>query len=135
MTVPTVPTLFDYFIGFDNALRQMHNTLESKANSYPPFDMYEENDKTILEFALAGYSKENIQVTVENSTLKISANKQKPKSDKYIHQGIALRSFHKQFALSENTVVESAEHKDGVLRVTVAVVVPDEKKPRQIPIL
>lgn len=130
----TVPTLFDYFIGFDDAFRQLQNGIESKTHSYPPFDIYEENGKTILEFALAGYSKENIQVIVENSTLKIAANKQKSRIEKYIHQGIALRAFHKQFALSENAVVESAEHKDGVLKITIAVVVPDEKKPRQIPI-
>lgn len=129
----TLPTLFDYFIGFDDAFRQLHN-IDSKS-SYPPFDLYEENGKTILEFALAGYSKENIKVIVENSTLKISASKEKAKSDKYLHQGIALRSFYKQFALSENAVVDSAEYKDGVLKVTVSVVVPDEKKPRQIPII
>lgn len=131
----TVPTLFDYFLGFDDVFRHNLN-MELKSPTFPPFDLYEEDGKTIIEFALAGYSKENIKVTVENSTLKISANKEKTRSGgKYHHQGIALRSFYKQFALSENAVVNSAEFKDGILKIAVSVVVPDEKKPIQIPIL
>lgn len=132
----TVPTLFDYFLGFDDVFRNNLN-IEMKSPAFPPFDLYEESGKTIIEFALAGYSKENIKVTVENSILKITANKEKARnaSGKYHHQGIAMRSFYKQFALSENAVVDSAEYKDGVLKVTVSVVVPDEKKPRQIPII
>lgn len=132
----TVPTLFDYFLGFDDVFRSNLNT-ELKSPAFPPFDLYEEEGNTILEFALAGYSKENIKVTVENSTLKIAANKEKPRNTtgKYLHQGIALRSFYKQFALSENAVVNSAEFKDGILKIAISVVVPDAKKPLQIPIL
>lgn len=129
----TAPTLFDYFLGFDESFRQ----LRTYEPSFPPFDLYEAEGKTVLEFALAGYSKENISVVVENSTLKIAANKEKSRNSggKYLHQGIALRAFSKQYALSENAVVDSAEYKDGILRVVISVVIPDEKKPRQIPVL
>jgi len=133
----TVPTLFDYFLGFDDVFRHNLNMEMKSPAAFPPFDLYEDGGKTVIEFALAGYSKENIKVTVENSTLKITANKEKTRntSGKYLHQGIALRSFYKQFALSENAVVDSAEYKDGILKITVSVIVPDEKKPRQIPVI
>ena len=130
----TAPTLFDYLIGFDRDYFYNRGKWDNNP-SYPPFDTYKDGDNTILEFALAGYSKENIEVMVENSTLKVSAKKeQKTETDKYTYKGIALRSFDKKFALSEYAVVEKAEFKDGILRIVIATIVPEEKKPKRIEI-
>jgi molecular chaperone IbpA len=127
----TGPNLLNYLIGFDR-FADGYRGLES---NYPPFDLYKDGEKTIIEFALAGYSKENIEILLEDNTLKVSAKKDaKSDKDKYSYRGIAQRSFTKQFALSEYAVVDSAEHKDGVLRITISFVVPEEKKPKKIEI-
>jgi molecular chaperone IbpA len=129
----TVPTLFDYLIGFDRDL--FYNRGKPDISPYPPFDAYKDGENTILEFALAGYSKENIEVIVENSTLKVCAKKEKKtETENYTHKGIALRSFEKKFALSEYSVVEGAEYKDGILRIVIGTVIPEEKKPKKIEI-
>jgi molecular chaperone IbpA len=132
-TKMTVPTLFDYLIGFDRDL--FYSRGKPDASPYPPFDAYKDGENTILEFALAGYSKDNIEVMVENSTLKVSAKKEKKtQTENYTYKGIALRSFEKKFALSEYSVVESAEYKDGILRIVIGTLVPEEKKPKIIKI-
>ena len=133
-TKMTVPTILDYLIGFDP---ELHNSRwKNTETKYPPFDVYQNDDGTILEFALAGYSKDDIEVSVENSTLKISARKEKKtETEKYTHKGIAVRSFEKKFALSEYAVVNKAEFKDGILRIVINMIIPEEKKPRKIEIL
>lgn len=130
----TAPTLFDYLIGFDRDYFYNRGKADHNPN-YPPFDAYKDGDNTILEFALAGYSKDNIEVIVENSTLKVSAKKEKKtETDNYTYKGIALRSFEKKFALSEYAVVNNAEFKDGILRIIIGMVIPEEKKPKKIEI-
>ena len=130
----TAPTLLDYLIGFDRDVFYSRGKADHNPN-YPPFDTYRDGDNTILEFALAGYSKENIEVLVENSTLKVSAKKEnKTGTENYTYKGIALRSFEKKFALSEYAVVDRAEYKDGILRTVIATIVPEEKKPKRIEI-
>lgn len=129
----TVPTILDYLIGFD---RDLYNSRWKDTNvKYPPFDVYKEEDTTIIEFALAGYSKDEIEVIVENSTLKVSAKKEKKtETENYTYKGIAVRSFEKKFALSEYAVVDRAEYQDGILRIVIGMVIPEEKKPRKIEI-
>ena len=130
----TAPTLLDYLIGFDRDGFYSRGKLDHNPN-YPPFDTYRDGDNTILEFALAGYSKDNIEIMVENSTLKVSAKKEnKTETENYTYKGIALRSFEKKFALSEYAVVQGAEYVNGILRITIATIVPEEKKPKRIEI-
>ena len=131
----TAPTLFDYLIGFDRDGFYNRGKADHNPN-YPPFDAYKDGDSTILEFALAGYSKDNIEVIVENSTLKVSAKKEKKtETENYTYKGIALRSFEKKFALSEYAVVDKAEFIDGILRIVINMVIPEEKKPKRIEIV
>jgi molecular chaperone IbpA len=130
----TVPTLLDYLIGFDRDFYRTRGLHDTGAN-YPPFDVYKNGEDTIIEFALAGYTKDNIEVVVDNSTLKVSAKKEKKtETENYTHKGIALRSFEKKFALSEHSVVNKAEFVDGILRIIICTVVPEEKKPKIIQI-
>lgn len=125
----TAPNFLDYLIGFDREFVGSHGT---EAN-YPPFDVYRDGENTILEFALAGHSKDNIEVVVENSILKVSAHRErKTEEENYSRKGIALRSFRKKFALSEYAVVQKAEYKDGMLRIFIATVLPEAKKPKKI---
>jgi molecular chaperone IbpA len=108
----------------------------SPAETYPPYNIREiDEDTRVLELALAGFSKDEIKVELENRQLTITGEKAKTDEEvKYIHKGIATRKFTKSVTLWEYWEVESADYNDGVLYVVLKREIPEEKKPRQIKI-
>lgn len=108
----------------------------TQAETYPPYNIREiDEDSRVLELALAGFSKDEIKVEVENRKLTISGEKTKTNEEvKYIHKGIAARKFTKELALWEYWEVASADYNDGILYVVLKREIPEEKKPRQIKI-
>lgn len=124
-----------YAIGFDRLMDDWARTLSgSNTTNFPPYNVIRKDDKTILEFALAGYSKDDIQIVTEGNKLTISGKRDDEEED-YSFKGIAYRAFTKTFILGEYTKVSKAEFINGLLRVEVEQVIPEEKKPKQIPIL
>lgn len=129
-----------YAIGFDRLMDDWARTLAgSNTTNFPPYNVIRKDDnrkddKTILEFALAGYSKNDIQIVTEGNKLTISGKRDDEEED-YSFKGIAYRAFTKTFILGEHTKVSKAEFINGLLRVEVEQVIPEEKKPKQIPIL
>lgn len=124
-----------YAIGFDRLMDDWARTLSgSNTTNFPPYNVIRKDDKTILEFALAGYSKDEIQIVTEGNKLTISGKRDDEEED-YSFKGIAYRAFTKTFILGEYTKVSKAEFINGLLRVEVEQVIPEEKKPKQIPIL
>lgn len=103
--------------------------------TYPPYNIIKISDsETVLEVAVAGFKENEIKVVVENGYLKISGKKENNDTANYLYKGIGTRSFEKSFALSKDTKVERAEYADGILSVFVKYEIPEEKKPKQIPI-
>lgn len=91
---------------------------------FPHYDIYEESDATILQVALAGYSKDDVSVTVENSLLTISheckgCTLESGGVGVYKHKGIAKRSFKLKFAMGKSSEVTSASMENGVLTVKI----------------
>ena len=95
------------------------------------------NNKFDIEVALAGYDKKDITVEYEDKLLRIKSVKE-TKSDKdkdgVIHQGIAKRFFSKSFTIADDVEIEGAELKNGLLKVSLRQIVPENKKPKQITI-
>jgi len=136
MLSKSVMQYFDpkYTIGFDRLMDDWAKTLAgSNTTNFPPYNIIKKDDKTILEFALAGYSKNDVSIVQEGNRLTISGKKEDSEED-YTFKGIAYRAFTKTFILGEHTKVSNASFKDGLLRVEVELVIPEEKKPKQIPI-
>jgi molecular chaperone IbpA len=104
--------------------------------SYPPYNLIRLSDtETVLEVAIAGFKEEEVSVVVEDEKLKISGKKDAAESSSnYIYKGIGTRAFERTFALSKDTKVTKAEYADGILSVFVHYEVPEEKKPKQIPV-
>jgi molecular chaperone IbpA len=104
--------------------------------SYPPYNIIRLSDtETVLEVAVAGFKEEEVSVVVEDEKLKVSGKKEPTEtSDNYIYKGIGTRAFEKTFALPKDTKVTKAEYADGILSIFVHYEVPEEKKPKQIPI-
>ena len=85
--------------------------------------------------ALAGYSKKDIEVEVAEGVLTVKSIKDVTDGDdSKLYSGIANRQFTRKFTLSDDIIVKDGELKDGMLRITLERVIPEEKKPRMIDI-
>lgn len=124
-----------FFLGFQDQI-QRWSTLPIKQSSFPPYNLLKIDDDTYkVELALAGYSKEDVEITVEKDLLKVkSVEKAENIKDEVLHQGIAKRLWTQQFALGEHMVVKDAVLKDGLLTINVTRELPEELKPKTIKI-
>ena len=123
-----------FFIGFNRELDRLstvHNLATRQA--YPPYDILKLDEDTYrLSLAVAGFSKTDIDVSVDNGTLIIKGEIAEVTDVEVVHKGIAARKFTRTFALGEYMEVSSAELKDGMLTVNIVRVVPEDKKPKVI---
>jgi len=127
-----------FSIGFDNLFNDFDRMLtfnSSSINHYPPYNIRKLNDTDyIIELAVAGFGKKDIEVkSVENTlTIKSVDKKQEvlDKDESVIHQGISKRSFTRSFTIADDVIVKGADLKDGLLSVNLEKIIPDEKKPK-----
>ena len=128
---PFMREFFNHTIGFDNLFNRLS---VSKEPTFPPYNITREGKETFVELALAGYSKDNISVTVQDSMLTIegSSNKSPLSERQDVHRGIASRKFKRTFSLGEHVEVKSAGLENGLLTITLEEVIPEEKQPKVI---
>jgi molecular chaperone IbpA len=124
-----------FFIGFNRELGRLNNAHKINSQSYPPYDLLKLDEDTYrLSIAVAGFGKDNIDVSVDNGTLIIKGEIVEVTDAEIVHKGIAGRKFTRSFALGEYMEVTGAEMKDGMLHINVDRIVPEEKKPKTIDI-
>jgi molecular chaperone IbpA len=125
-----------FFIGFNRELERMANVHNlASRQSYPPYDVLKLDEDTFqVSLAVAGFSKDDIEVTVEDGTLKITGEIVEVTDAEVLHKGIASRKFTRSFALGEYMEVSSASLENGMLIIKVIREVPEEKKPKTIKI-
>jgi molecular chaperone IbpA len=122
-------------IGFDSLFRTLDSMTDSTQDNYPPYNIVKNDNYYKIEVSVSGFSEEELSVVHENYVLTISGSKDsKDEEYEYLHKGIASRDFVKKFTLSKDLVVVDAAINDGLLVVTLELVVPEEKKPRVIDI-
>ena len=135
-------SLRPFSVGFDSIFDEFDRVLESTErhnSNYPPYNIHKINENEYkIEVALAGYSKDDIELELKDSTLTVR-NKQKEKIvneniNGMIHKGISTRQFERVFTISEDIKVKNAELKNGLLNIDLERIVPDEKKARLISI-
>jgi len=106
--------------------------------AYPPYNVIKfSDDEYVMEFAVAGFKKDDISITTEKDVLTIKGEKEDPEFEKdsgYVHKGIAGRKFKRSFTLPEYFEVVGAEMEDGILKINLERQIPEEKKPKQIAI-
>tara|TARA_Y100000022_G_scaffold30730_1_gene24068 strand:+ start:13964 stop:14407 length:444 start_codon:yes stop_codon:yes gene_type:complete len=124
-------TYTPYMLGFENDIKRL-NRLEALAgagSNYPPYNIISGSDnRTILEVALAGFSRKDIEVATEENVLTLSAYPEVKEEREYAHKGIATRSFTKSWQLGDDVEVKSVDYVDGLLTVVLEKFVPEEKK-------
>ena len=135
-------SLRPFSVGFDSIFDEFDRVLESTErhnSNYPPYNIRKINENEYkIEVALAGYSKDDIELELKDSTLTVR-NKQKEKIvnenvNGMIHKGISTRQFERAFTISEDIKVKNAELKNGLLNIDLERIIPDEKKARLISI-
>ena len=120
----------NHFLGFHD---DFFNGFRS-VTTYPPYNIKEKDDKGVIEFAVAGFAEKDLKVEVKENTLSIHGCKDKMTTEDYFHKGISDRSFSKKFQLHKHIVVDNAELKDGLLKVSYHRDIPEAEKPKQIKI-
>lgn len=125
-----------FFIGFNRELERMASVHQiATRQTYPPYDVLKLNEDTFqVSIAVAGFTKDDIDVSVENGTLIVKGEITETSSGEYLHKGIAARKFTRTFALGEYMEVSGASIEDGMLHVSVERIIPEEKKPKKIKI-
>ena len=124
-----------FFIGFNRELNRLNTAHKTNSQSYPPYDLIKLDEDTYkISLAVAGFSKEDIDVSVDNGTLIIKGDIVEVTDAEVVHKGIASRKFTRSFALGEYMEVSSAELKDGMLHINVDRIIPEDKKPKSIKI-
>ena len=129
--------LFHQTLGFENFIRDVETLLNDTkpVNNFPPHNIIKaDENKYVVELALAGFSKDEIDIQVLDNTLTIKGEKQEKDGYEYLHRGIGTRSFTKTITIADTIEVKGAEFKDGILRIGLENIVPEHKKPRKIEI-
>ncbi len=108
-----------FLLGFDQLDRMLERTEKNTGDGYPPYNVEQLSEDSIrITIAVAGFSEQDISVTVEDQQLIIAG--QQPQEDKtrvYLHRGIAARQFQRRFVLAEGMDVLGATLKQGLLEV------------------
>jgi molecular chaperone IbpA len=133
--------LFRSTIGFDRMLRLVDaaTRVDDASLGYPPYNIEKTGEDAYrLTMAVAGFSADEIDVTVHESMLRVSGKGQKDEEKKngngYLHRGIARRSFERRFSLADHMKVTGARLDNGLLHVELVHEVPEAAKPRTIAI-
>jgi len=125
-------------LGFENAFAALDNAahlLTATQTAFPPVNVVKKDDYNFtVELAVAGYRQDEIEITAEKNSLKITGKKTDEDTREYLVKGIAGRKFSRQFVLSDTVVVRDAALADGILSVHLENVIPDDQKPRKIEI-
>ena len=122
--------LRNHFLGYHNNFFDNFKTV----STYPPYNIRGNDDKGVIEMALAGFTKDDLNVEVKDNLLTITGKKEKKARDDIWHKGISDRSFTKKFQLHKQIVIDNAELKDGLLKISYHRDIPEAEKPKQIKI-
>ena len=129
-TAADLPVLLDKIsknsIGMHDYLNRVFDLHETTTN-YPPYNLIEvSNVESLLEIALAGFKKKEVNVYTQDGKLFVEGQREDAESEKtYVHRGMAQRSFTRTWTLAEETEVRSVVFEDGLLSITLGRVVPE----------
>jgi molecular chaperone IbpA len=140
-TPPKVITINDLFprldrlsIGWSPLLDQLKEITNNKP-SYPPYDIVQlDDDTTLLNVAVAGFTKKEVAVTVKDSAITIEGKQKEKQRGEVVYQGIATRDFKLSLAIAEYWEVTNAQMENGMLTVQFNKILPEELKPKVIDI-
>lgn len=123
-----------FFLGFNNQFVRWESNKKT-TSPFPPYNVKKvDEDNYIVELAVAGYDREDLDITVDKDTLIIKSDRENDEKSDFLHKGIAGRNFKQTFTLGEYMLVKSASLENGLLTIKIEREIPEEHKPRQIKI-
>ena len=148
VTTQAIANIFDHFdrnlltpyaVGFDRVFDRLNNYVVHQNHmtptGFPPYNIRKEGDYNfVIELALAGLSKDDLEIEIADQTLTIRSIDKKEDEGELLHRGISYRQFTRTWTLAENVVVNEAKMENGMLVIRLEHVVPEEKKPRKVSI-
>lgn len=137
-----IPTIFGdhfkefdkFFVGFDDGIKQFEKLatdLTKNIPNYPPHNIKKTGDNTyVIEMAVAGFGKQDIEIEIDGGKLTVKGNIQSSTEDngEFLFQGIAARNFTRVFGLNDEVVVKDAELFNGMLKIALERLIPETKK-------
>tara|TARA_R110002049_G_scaffold44030_7_gene129139 strand:+ start:6433 stop:6918 length:486 start_codon:yes stop_codon:yes gene_type:complete len=130
--------LFRNSIGFDRLTSLIDNArhIDANVSGYPPYNIEAiEDNRYAITLAVAGFERDELDLMVEKGVLYVRGIKAQKKEERhYVHQGIANRAFERKFNLADHVEVTGADLNNGLLTINLVREVPEEMKPRSIPI-
>ena len=119
---------------FDNIFDSVFNMNES-STSYPPYNILKSDNNYTISLAIAGFSKDEIDISLQENELLIKGtSEEKDKDVEFLHRGIAGRNFERKFRLADTVKVSDASYENGLLNIYLEREIPDHQKPRKIEI-
>ena len=138
-------SLRPFSIGFDDMFDQFESMLDSghltMQSNYPPYNIRKTGkDNYAIEVALAGFSKNDVEVEFEDNLLTVRTKQVDKSEDKdfggeIIHKGISQRHFARSFTIADDVKIGEAQFKDGLLTILCEKIIPEHKKKKLIKII
>jgi molecular chaperone IbpA len=127
-----------FFVGFDdqlNRIAKMHDDLTKNIPNYPPYNIKKvEDNRYVIELAVAGFSKSEIEIEFMDDKLIVKGSAADDNEGDWIYRGIATRNFTRTFLLNDQIEIKSADLVNGMLKVFLERIIPEHKKAKKIEI-
>lgn len=124
-------------VGFDRVFDLLDSVAtQSGTNGYPPYNIEKAGDNAYrIVMAVAGFAEAELNVTQKENELLVTGQAQGNQDDRqYLYRGIAGRNFERRFQLADHVKVTGAKLSNGLLTIELQREIPEEKKPRAIPV-
>lgn len=135
-------TFEKHFVGFDGLFKKLNEASETFTKAipnYPPYNIVKvDENKYVIELAVAGFGKHNLEITTEDGTLTIAGHTnvddltKEGLNNQYLYKGIAERNFTRKFSIADSVEIKNAELINGMLKVWLENIIPDHKKPKKV---
>jgi molecular chaperone IbpA len=130
--------LYRSAVGFDRLFQLLDAAAsQDSATGYPPYNIERtDEDNYRVEIAVAGFKPEELNIEVNNGVLTVQGRKAANDAGdrRYLYRGLAERNFERRFQLADHVVVDGADLADGLLTIALRRELPEQLKPRTIPI-
>jgi molecular chaperone IbpA len=135
----SIPNMDRYFVGADRVMKRLADIADQSAQmmpiKYPPYNIKKvDENRYVIELAVAGFGKADIDIELQEGLLSIRGNCDSPESTEYLYKGIAERGFKREFTLADNVEVKSSSLVNGMLKIWLEAFIPEEKKPKKVEI-
>ncbi len=128
-----------FFVGFDDQftkMQKLHDDITKNIPNYPPYNIRKIDDTHyVIEMAVAGFGQNEIDIEIDGGKLVVKGNVQSTEQEEdFLFKGIAARAFTRTFALNDQVEVKDAEIFNGMLKIALERLIPEEKKAKKVPV-